>query len=271
MWIRIKSFFAFYIQAITKYNVQSPFLYDFVTYVLDTEKEFYSFQSIEDQRKRLKSIKDVIKTSDYGAGSTSLTLSNRKVSDIANTSLSGVSKCRTLFNIVNHYHCLNILELGSSLGISSAYLASANQHARVITLEGDENIASIAAEVHQLLGLKNINIVRGPFQQTLSENISKFESIDLAFIDGHHLELPTIQYFEMIITKCNDRSIVVVDDIYWSKEMTSAWHKIIENKKVTLSIDLYDVGIVFFRKELSKQHVAYLPYKYKPWKIGLFG
>jgi len=271
MWTRIKSFFAFYIQAITKYNVQSPFLYDLVTHVLDTEKEFYSFQSIEDQRKRLKSIKDVIKTSDFGAGSTSLSLVNRKVSDIANTSLSVVSKCRTLFNIVNHYHCLNILELGSSLGISSAYLASANHHARIITMEGDKNIATIAAEVHQLLGIKNVDIVTGQFTDTLSGILEKLGTVDLVFIDGHHKMDPTIQYFDMILKYCGNNSIIVVDDIYWSKEMTSAWHKIIENKKVTLSIDLYDIGIVFFRKELSKQHVSYLPYKYKPWKIGLFG
>jgi len=271
MWYRLKSFFAFYIHAVTKYNVQSPFLYDFVTYVLDTKKEFYAFQSIEEQRHRLRSLKKVIKIYDFGAGSSSLTLEKRKVSDIAYTALSGASKCRTLFNLVNHYNCRNILELGTSLGISSAYLASANQTSKVTTLEGDVNIARIAEEVHQLLGLKNINIVTGPFNNTLSGIIAKYDCIDMAFIDGHHLELPTLQYFEMIVSQCDNNSIVVVDDIYWSKDMTSAWNKIIENKKVTLSIDLYDIGIVFFRKELSKQHVAYLPFKYKPWMVGLFG
>ena len=271
MWTRIKSFFAFYVRAITRYNVQAPFLYDFVTHVLDTEKEFYSFEAIENQRKRLRSLNNEIIPSDFGGGSVTNTSGKKKVSDIAQTSLSGISKCRILFNIVNHYTCHNILELGTSLGISSAYLASANHNARIITMEGDKNIATIAAEMHQLLGIKNVDIVTGQFKDTLSGVLEKLGTVDLVFIDGHHKEEPTIQYFNMIHKYCGNNSIIVIDDIYWSEEMTSAWHKIMAHSDVTLSVDLFDIGIVFFRKELSKQHVAYLPYKYKPWKIGLFG
>lgn len=271
MWYRIKSFFSFYWKAITRYNVQSPFLYDFVINVLDTDKNYYAYEQIENERRRLKSINTTITLKDYGAGSATRKDSQRKIADIAATSLSGITKCRILFQLVNHYQCHEVIELGTSLGISSAYFGAANHKAKVITLEGDDNIAAKAKEVHHLLGLKNVEIVTGPFVQTLSPTLDQFSKIDLAFIDGHHEERATLDYFNQILSKCGDQSIIVVDDIYWSDGMTRAWQSIITHPNVSLSIDLFDIGIVFFRKELSKQHVSYIPYKYKPWKIGLFG
>lgn len=271
MWYRLKSFFSFYWQAITRYNVQSPFLYDFVSNILDTDKNYYAFDHIEKERNRLKSVTTSITLKDYGAGSTAFKGKNRKIADIAATSLSGITKCRILFQLVNYYQCKQILELGTSLGISSAYLASADHRSQVITLEGDDHIAAKAKEVHQLLGLKNISVTTGAFSDTLPKVLSQQLKFDLVFIDGHHEEHATLDYFQQILKKCDDQSIIVVDDIYWSEGMTRAWQSIISHADVRLSIDLYDIGIVFFHKELSKQALSYIPYKYKPWKIGLFG
>jgi predicted O-methyltransferase YrrM len=271
VWYRIKSFFSFYWKAITKYNVQSPFLYDFLTNILDTDKNYYAFSHIESERNRLKSVTTSIALKDYGAGSITFKGKNRKIGDIASTSLSGNTKCRILFQLANHYQCKYILELGTSLGISSAYLASADHQAQVVTLEGDENIAIKAKEVHHLLGLKNIMVTTGVFTDSLPKVLTQLPRIDLVFIDGHHEEHATLEYFHQILKKCNEQSIIVVDDIYWSEGMTRAWQSIITHPNVRLSIDLYDIGIVFFRKELSKQALSYIPFKYKPWKIGLFG
>lgn len=271
MWYRVKSFFNFYFRAITKYNVQSPFLFDFVTNVLDTNKKYYAFDKIENERRGLKHTSATISFKDFGSGSSVLKGRNLKISDIAKTALSDPGKCRILFQLVNHYHCTQILELGTSLGISSAYLASANKKARIVTMEGDENIAKTATEVHSMLGLKNIEIITGPFKNNINAVLSNMPQIDLAFIDGHHEKSATLYYFDQILKNCNSQSILVFDDIYWSEGMTQAWEEIIKHDLVTLSIDLFDIGIVFFKKDLSKQHVSYIPYKYKPWQIGLFG
>jgi predicted O-methyltransferase YrrM len=271
MWYRVKSFFYFYFRAISKYNVQSPFLYDFVTNVLDTNKKYYAFDKIENERHRLKHTSATIAFKDFGSGSSVLKGHNLKIAAIAKTALSDPGKCRILFQLVNHYNCAHILELGTSLGISSAYLASANHKASIITMEGDENIARTAAEVHNILGIKNTVIVTGSFKNNISNVLSNIPQIDLAFIDGHHEKSATLYYFEQIIKKCNPQSILVFDDIYWSEGMTQAWQEIIKHDLVTLSIDLFDIGIVFLKKDLSKQQVSYLPYKYKPWQIGLFG
>lgn len=271
MWYQIKSFIQFYWKSITKYNVQSPFLYDFVTNVLDTEKEYYGFQMIENQRKILKSSSDSIVVTDFGAGSKSLDKNRRKVSKIAHTSISGETKCRVLFNLALHYKAKNILELGTSLGISSSYLACYDSNAKIVSLEGDLGIANIAKKVHQNLNLKNVEVIIGPFHETLSKALSLLKKVDVAFIDGHHALTPTLQYFEEILPFCHNESILVIDDIYWSTDMQTAWKTLIDRPEVSLTIDLYDIGIIFFKKELTKNNVSYVSYKYKPWKIGLFG
>jgi len=271
MWYRILSFLRFYWRAVTEYNVQAPFLYDFVTVVLDTSKEYYAFKFIEDQRKRFKTSATTLPKIDFGAGSYRPQNDSIKVKDIASTALSNPTKCRILFNIINHYQCKNVLELGTSLGISSSYIAAANLLGRIVTCEGNPHIAEIAHKFHQEMGFHQVEIIMGPFKETLPKVLLENKQFDFVFIDGHHSEKPTIEYFETLLKNCHNDSVLVIDDIYWSEGMTRAWKTIVSHPEVTLSIDLYDIGVVFLKKELSKQDISFLTYKYKPWKIGVFG
>lgn len=271
MWYRIKSFIQFYFRAKTRFNIQSPFLFEFVSHVLDTSKQYYAFDLIETERKKLIRNKNLLIIEDYGAGSSVKNSNARTISDVAATALSGIHKCRILFNLALHYRCFRILELGTSLGISSAYLAKTNRNAHVTTLEGDDQICKIAKTVHDNLELSNIEVIPGKFYDTLPKVLSYKGEFDLVFIDGHHAKNPTLEYYEKIKSKCHQNSIVIFDDIYWSPDMTDAWNQIVKKPEVTLSIDLYDIGIIFFNTALSKENVRYIPYRYKPWKIGLFG
>ncbi len=270
-WYRITSLMSFYYRAVTKFNVQSPFLFDFVSNVLDTDKCYYVFEKIESQRQKLLLMKNVVNINDFGAGSRIHHSNRKKISEIAKTSISSKSKCRILFNLIMQHKLNSIIELGTSLGISSSYMASTSNKANLITLEGDKTIASIAKRVHEELGLKNISIKIGKFSETLKSSLDSFSSIDMAFIDGHHQQKPTLEYFDMIASKCHNDSVIVIDDIRWSQEMNVAWNTIIHKPEVTLSIDLYDIGIIFLKKELSKEKITYIPYHLKPWRIGLFG
>ncbi len=101
--------------------------------------------------------------------------------------------------------------------------------------------------------MKNIEAVIGNFDETLQPTLSAIENVDLAFIDGNHRYEPTIKYFEKILPKLKENSIVVFDDIHWSKEMEQAWNEIIQHNAVTLSIDLFFIGIVFFRKDFKEK------------------
>ncbi len=270
MWYKIRSVILFYFKAKTKFNIQSKFLFDFVNSVLDHSKEYYCFYDIEQQRKRVKSSHEVIEIQDFGAGSNGNKIKKRRVSEIATSSLSNPTKSKVLFNLVNYFKFKNVLELGTSLGISSSYLALANLKATVYSLEGDGTIMNYASEVHHKLGIHNVILKEGPFELSLKPTLDTMKQVDLAFVDGHHLMKPTLQYVKQILPYCHKDSILVIDDIYWSPEMTAAWEELKSMKQFSLSIDLFDIGLLFLNTDLSKEDFTYISYKLKPWKIGLF-
>ncbi len=150
-----------------------------------------------------------------------------------------------------------MVELGTSLGITTCYLASGNKDALVYTFEGAPQIAAVANKNFQHLNFKNILLVQGNFDDTLSAQLTKIPSVNFAFVDGNHRKQPTINYFYQLLEKANENSIFIFDDIHWSNEMEEAWKEIQNHTSVTLTIDLFFIGIVFFRKEQKiPQHFA---------------
>jgi len=244
------------------HGVHSPFVFEFITDVLNDDKEYYCYNTIEQLRYQLKMDNSELLLEDFGAGSRMHASYKRKVSGIAGSSLKQKKFAQLFFRMVNFYfhqerltYPANILELGTSLGITTSYLASANINNNVITMEGAVAVADIAKRIFQCLLLKNIQIIKGNFDHTLPLIIKQLSTIDFAFIDGNHRKEPTVRYFNEILTKTTEYSIFVFDDIHWSKEMEEAWEYIKEHSSVTLSIDLFFVGIIFFRKEQRvKQH-----------------
>jgi predicted O-methyltransferase YrrM len=153
-----------------------------------------------------------------------------------------------------HYECKSILELGTSLGLTSLYLSAISKDARVLTVEGDEQLASLAEKHFQSLRRKNITLFQGSFEKKLPLALNQSRQIDLAYFDGNHRYDATMNYFKLLLPNVHEKSIVVIGDIHWSIEMKKAWKEIISSSLTTLSIDLFYFGIVFFRKELSKQN-----------------
>ena len=159
------------------------------------------------------------------------------------------------FRMVNYYQPQYIFELGTSLGITSSYMASALPSAKVVTMEGAPAVAAVAKSNFKKLSLSNIQVVEGNFDATLPSVLQSTPSVGLAFVDGNHRKGPTLQYFEQLLNKANDNSILIFDDIHWSREMEEAWASIQSHPRVTLTIDLFFIGIIFFRKEQkAKQH-----------------
>jgi len=239
------------------HGVHSPFVFEFITKVLIDRTEYPCYKNIEQLRQQLKHDNTLLTIEDFGAGSRVHTSYKRKVGEIAATSLKPKRFSQLLFRIVNFYKPVNIIELGTSLGITTAYLASANEYSKVITMEGAKEVAAIARKNFYQLQLKNIEIVDGDFDANLSQVVSNTSFVDLAFVDGNHRKEPTINYFHQLLTKTTNNSILVFDDVHWSREMEEAWEYIKQHSSVTLSIDLFFIGIVFFRHEqLEKQHFS---------------
>jgi len=239
------------------HGVHSPFVFEFITRVLNDRRNFYAFESIEKIRQDLLSNHDTIEIEDFGAGSRVAKTNTRKISAVAKGSLKPAKYSQLLFRMIDFYAPGQIIELGTSLGITTAYLASANPTATVTTFEGSTAVAQIAEKNHRLLGLKNIILHQGNFDTELPKWLTQNKSIDFAFIDGNHAFKPTVAYFEALLQVVHENTILVFDDIHWSAEMEQAWAHISAHPRVTLSIDLFFIGVVFFRKEFAqKQQVS---------------
>ena len=231
------------------HGIHSPFVFDFVTNVLNDKRTFYCYRTIEKLRGYLKRDKTILAIDDFGAGSKVAGHIQRTVSSIARYSLKPKKYSRLLFRMINHYQPSTVLELGTSLGITTAYMASGNAGAQVVTMEGAGAVANIAKQNFSVLCLNNIAVIEGNFDNTLPATLQQLPVVDFVFIDGNHRRQPTLDYFEQLLHKTKEHSLCIFDDIHWSNEMEEAWNLIKAHATVTLSIDLFFIGIVFFRKE----------------------
>lgn len=267
---QIKSFFSFYFKARTKYSVHSPLVSDFIKEVMDTSKDFYADYDLESLRTHLKKDAQLIETTDLGAGSMVYNSNRKTIAQIAKSSLSSKWQCKIMFNLVNYLKLHKILELGTSLGLSTLYLSKANGRAEIVTIEGDPKVAQVALKNFENLGANNIELVTGHFDEVLSE-MDTTKQYDLIFVDGNHTEEATIKYFKILFDRLSSKGVMVFDDIYWSPGMLNAWENIKTTGRHDLSIDLYYFGMIFKNAGLQqKQDFKILPYKWKPFDLGFF-
>ena len=232
-------------------SLHSPHVYEFVTNIVYQKTKNNSVREIKKLRSLLYNRNEYIFIIDFGAGSTINKSKKRKIKDIAKNSSKNSKYGELLYRIVEFYKPKKILELGTSFGISTCYLAKGNSNSQLQTFEGCPSTAKIAQQNFKQLEIKNTDIIVGDFKNTLAKNINT--DIDLAFVDGNHNKQSTIEYFEIILKKSNNKTILVFDDIHWSSEMEEAWKYIKESKKTTVTIDLFFIGIVFLDKKLSKE------------------
>lgn len=244
----------YYLTGQTKHDIHSPFVFELLTNVIEDLHPYYIFKPIEVLRAQLLNSEKKITITDFGAGSTINTSHQRAVGDIAKNSAKSPKYGQLLFRLVNHFSSKNIIELGTSLGISSLYLSTHDSHSHLVTLEGCPETAAVARRNFEILKRNNIDIVIGDFQKTLPSVLEKMRKPDFIFFDGNHRKGPTLQYFQECLAYAHNESVFVFDDIHWSDEMEAAWTIIKDDPRVTLTIDLFFIGLVFFRKEQQKQH-----------------
>ena len=250
----ISRYIKYFFTAKNKHSAQAPFLYEFITKILNGNSNDINCERIEQLRKELCKSEHTIKITDFGAGSHINDSKIRRVNDIAKNSAKNAKFGKLLYRIIQYYKTKNILELGTSLGISTLYLAKAEESSQVYTFEGCPETAKIAQQNFNKMNAGNINITLGDFQNTLQKKLEEIITIDLAFIDGNHQEKPTIAYFEKCLKYANNNTIFIFDDIHWSKGMENAWNFIKSHQKTTLTVDLFYIGIVFIKSELSKEN-----------------
>jgi predicted O-methyltransferase YrrM len=251
---RLKSFFTYWLDAVDEHSLHSPFLFDFYTRVIK-QKVSADFDSLRAIRKKFRHDHRPIHVTDLGAGSAYLN-TNRKISDIVRLT-STPDKFSSLYARIIRYHRFeHVIELGTSIGINTMYLAKSNKNVEVTTLEGSPEIAAIARKLFASYDVSNIKLLEGDIDNTLEPYLTTVKRIDFALVDANHRYNPTLRYLELLIEKIDAHSVIAVDDIHHSAEMERAWHTIQNDPRVYTTIDLYRCGLIFFNPSLTRQNVV---------------
>jgi predicted O-methyltransferase YrrM len=231
------------------FGVHSPFLFSFTRFVLMERNPYYVFAEIENLRSSLLGNRTKINTTDLGTG----TSGTKRISSIAKKSLSQKKKAQLLFRIGTYFKIENCLELGTSLGITSSYLGSISSCQNCLTIEGCPIIAKQAQNNFESLHLNNIKSLVGDISKVLPRVVEN-NMFDLIFIDANHQSVAVIEYVDILQSAVHESTVMIVDDIHWSKDMEIAWKYIKGLSKTTITIDLFYCGIVFFDSKLNKKH-----------------
>lgn len=247
-----KSYIKFIRLSKNKHGVHSPFVYNLVTQCFNDKTKYPEYNILKKHRQALLHDNTTVAMTDFGQGSRVFKGNDRKVSQVVKNAGMKKKRQKLLFRLARYFKCENVLELGTSLGLGTVALSVSNTFTAINTVEGCPNTLQKAQEYFEQFNLHNIQIHQKLFKTYLEE--SKDEKFDLIFIDGDHNGERTLQYFTSLLDNVHNNSLIIFDDIYWSKDMTQAWQQIIAHPKVTVSIDTFRWGLVFFRKEQPKQH-----------------
>ena len=242
------------LKAKTRHGTHSPFVYKLVDEVIYNFSANTAYKTVEQQRKKLFNDHSEINVTDLGAGSHLNKNRTKQVRQIAKNALKSPRLAQLIYRLAKNAKPKIIIELGTCLGLTTAYLAKACPNAAVITIEGCPETALVAKRNFADLELKNITLQVGNFDRIFPEVIAKQSSLDFVYIDGNHRKDATIAYFNWCLLKVTEDSLIIFDDIYWSKGMKEAWAEVKHNPQVTLTVDLFWIGLVFFKKGQAKQH-----------------
>ena len=252
----IISYLKYYFRGQNRHDLQSPFMYQLNERVFRKDIVELKYDKIENLRSRLMANKTLIQVRDFGAGFGGKIYKERSVHYITKHSSKPAKYARLLSRLISYSNAENLLEIGTSVGISALYQLSGNPKAKLITLEGCENTAALAKNSFAAFPEFNIEIIQGAFDDTLSLALKKFAKLDFVFIDGNHKLEPTLNYFEQCLPYLNAHSVIVIDDINWSEGMKEAWKKLKNHPRVTVSVDLFMLGILFVDTDLSKEQFS---------------
>ena len=265
------------------HGVHSPYLFEWVRMVMSDKNTYYVWDEIEEIRQEMLKDTRELEFVDYGSGgplptspSKGRSANMRRVCDIAKGSLARRKEAQLLARLVGWLgrplltspsrggigdeasedrKGLTIVELGTSLGVTTAYLAAMDSRNKVVTYEGCPAVAEVARANWEKLGLSNIACVVGEITvDSLQLAVDRLSGIDVAFIDANHTCEATLTYFNALASRAHEKSVVVVDDIHYNEDMEKAWKAICADERVTTTMDLYRMGLVFFDKHYWRKH-----------------
>lgn len=242
----------FWFKATNQHGVHSPFVFKLVTEGLYQKTDSAITSTLKNYRKSLLNNTTKLSIEDFGAGSRRLKNNNRTIKSMAKHAGSTLKKMQLLYQLTNFFKPHQILELGTSLGLGTYALQIGNSAAEITTIEGSKILHQFTSHLLKNYNEQHINFIHSRFEEALPQ-LSK-NNYDLIFFDGNHTKEATLHYVEQLLPTTNNNTLWIFDDIYWSKNMTEAWETIKQLPEVTVTVDVFYFGLVFFRKEQTKEH-----------------
>ncbi|WP_055448741.1 O-methyltransferase [Lacinutrix mariniflava] len=249
---QIIAYIKFLLRSTNQHGVHSPFVYNLITKCFYDKSKYPQYKELAFYKKVLNKSKQNIDVTDLGSGSRVFKSNQRLVSKIAQKAGASKKESKLLFRLVNYLQINTILELGTSLGIATHAMKLGNPEAKITTIEGCPSISAFTKDTFGQFDLKKIEILTGDFSDVIKPLISN--TYQLIYFDGNHKKEATLNYFETLLPTATNDTVFIFDDIYWSKDMTEAWEIIKKHPQVTVTIDTFFCGLVFFRKEQKKEH-----------------
>jgi predicted O-methyltransferase YrrM len=248
------SWLNYYRKSVTRFNVHSPFVYKLIENVFRDKTRYSDYKSLNRTRKRYARRTDRIETMDFGAASGGKNYSVRitTVGKLVRERTHTRKQLEFLYRMSKRFEPDTILEFGTAAGISALYLSKGYPRARMVTMEGCMGLASVAQKSFAKRKM-DIEVEVGDFDAIIDNTLAGFDKLDMAFFDGNHRMAPTLDYFEKCLAKSHENSVFMFDDIHWSRGMSRAWKRIKKDDRVSLTIDLFWIGLVFFKKDITKQ------------------
>jgi predicted O-methyltransferase YrrM len=250
----IKDYLMHRLTAKTRHGTHSPFVYKLTDEVIYDFRQLADYTVIEEKRKSLLKDNALIQVTDLGAGSHLNKDRTKKVKQIARNALKSPKLAQLIYRLAKNSNPQLIIELGTCLGITTCYLAKAVSAAKVISIEGCPQTAAVAKHNFEDLHLSNIQLEVGNFDTVLPGILAQQPKLDFVYIDGNHRKDATLNYFKWCLPKVHENSLLIFDDIYWSKGMKEAWTEIKKHPQVTVTVDLFWIGLVFFKKGQAREN-----------------
>lgn len=249
------------------HGIHSPFVFALINQVFNDKKVDDNLAKIINLHQKYKQSKDTLIFDEKGAGTHQHKKSKIKYGNNRNIQRISTTEGKTIRNssvtkkyggliyrLVKYFNPENILEIGTSVGISTLYIAQGAPESKFTTIEGVKEKIQIAQKLTRAQQLQNIEFVCSDFDSGVPKILKNFTTLDFIFFDGNHTQKATESYFHLCLKKAHNNSVFIFDDIHWSSEMENAWNTIKKHEKVSVSIDLFRLGILFFRPEITKGH-----------------
>ena len=243
----------FFVAKRNGHGIHSPFAYQLCEEVFYNENSFYDFKALNAIRNGLLLTETELSIEDFGAGSKTFKTNTRKVKDIAAKGISSKEQSELLYKLLNFLKCQTVVELGTSLGLNTLYLAQVNKNTSVTSVEGSKSLFNFSQELANKHKVTNIRFIHAVFENVFPQVLNEINELDFLYVDGNHTQEATLNYFNQALSKKHNNSVFIFDDIYWSKGMTKAWEEIKKHPSVRLSVDTFYFGMVFFKDEFKEK------------------